>query len=56
MTYAIGKDTLRAVALRVVREHVHDLMDLTPATEETSHNVTEAKSKVLHCAVHVVRN
>ena len=42
--------------------HVHDLikfhhlMKLTLATEETSHNVTAAKSKVLHRAVYVVRN
>jgi hypothetical protein len=56
LAYAIGKGARRAVALRAVREHIHDLMDLAPVTEETSHNVTVAKSKVLHRAIHVVRN
>ena len=44
------------MALRAVHKHIPDLMDLEPATEETSHNVTAAKSKVLHRAIHVVRN
>jgi hypothetical protein len=58
LAYAIGKSARRAVALRAVREHVHDLIALTPKTEGTSCGGTATKSKVtvLHRAVGVVRN